>query len=60
MMNWFSKHGDKVFAFVTALSALVSTQGLVNGDGLRWVAFAGAVATLAHQFFFPTQGGSKP
>ena len=55
-MNWFAAHGDKLLAFITAVSALAVTQAQslgMNEHFVAWITLGSGIATLAHTIFFP-------
>lgn len=55
-MQGFSQWGDKLFASITGICALLTTQAQalqINARAVAWITFAAAVATLLHTIVFP-------
>lgn len=55
-MKGFSQWGDKLFASITAVCALLQTDASalhINALVLAWITFGSGVATLLHTIIFP-------
>jgi hypothetical protein len=53
MWQAFLQYGDKVFAIITGILALLISMKMVSGDVAQWVLFASAALNIIHTTLLP-------
>lgn len=53
MWQAFLQYGDKVFAIMTGILALLISMKMVSGDAANWVLFTVAALNIIHTTLLP-------